>query len=192
MIYYVNKLPEKCLNSGLVCKFCGTQNFTSYFVTKEKKKYFLDDFFEKDFVSFTNRTFYEKNMFEVLSADIVFKHASFKSFCDSINSIFSNKFNKRGNLIEVRIVESWHYYNFLKYKVEFQNERLSKLEAPFIENIDDSLKQLKNELLNQFCNKWAQHSRFCSSKTCSKTLNIDGNWKTNRLKCGYDATRVVS
>ncbi len=187
IIYYVNKIPEKCFNSYISCSNCSTNHFYSYYINSSKQKFFYTNFAEKSLISFTNRTIYEKKLLDTVTSDLHFKHASFTSFVDSFNFLNSNAThnNTRHLLCRQRLVESWFYYQLLIFKSEYGE--LSTFIAPHIEHLDDELASIRNLLLPRFVKKWTGdlHSNNCKHPKCSKLLNVDGNWKITRLKCAF-------
>ena len=61
---------------------------TAILLIKMEKKYFYNESLKFEFISFSKKTVFETKLFGILSADIMYKHASFKSFVDSYNSIY--------------------------------------------------------------------------------------------------------
>ena len=49
---------------------------------------------------------------------------------------------------------------------------------------------VKSTLSQNFTKKWSDHKH--DVKYCNKTITIDGNWKTSRAKCCYDAVYFKS
>ena len=47
---------------------------------------------------------------------------------------------------------------------------------------------LKPYIFKYFVKKWSSdhHLKLCKNPNCSKIINIDGNWKTARLKCMHE------
>jgi len=52
--------------------------------------------------------------------------------------------------------------------------------------VDFEIKKIKKSLFRNFTNKWSRHVHAKPTLNCNKILVLDGNWKTNRLKCSYD------
>ncbi|CAF1087177.1 unnamed protein product, partial [Brachionus calyciflorus] len=71
---------------------------------------------------------------------------------------------------------------------------ISKYKAPDIQNLNEQLKEYRKQLLEKFIIKWSNHNHKEEEKnsTCSKLLNIDGNFKCTRLKCMHSGTRLMS
>lgn len=192
VVYFISKIPQKCFNRCLTCSACKTQHYQSYYINNLNKKYFYSDILESDFISFTNKTIFERKIFDTLTADIIYKHSTFKGFCGSYNSIYSNDKTLRNHLVEHRLRENWFYYHLLKYQKE--HYKLNEFNAPNMEHFDERLKEIRNELFPSFVKKWNGefHSKNCKHKNCSAILNEDGNWKVNRLKCAYEDIYVNS
>lgn len=129
--------PIGCLNFYILCMKCDTKHYILYCVLPDERRFFYDDVLESVYVSFTKLTVYGKRLFDVLSADIHFKHSSYQSFSQSYNSVFpSNSFTQR-KLNDLRLAVTWLYYHVLKFMKEFH--MLSQFNAPIIEDLDKML-----------------------------------------------------
>lgn len=193
-LYYCNKPSEKCSLFVIICKTCNCYYFLNYYVYSGKK-HFFQDFVNAKYLSFSQNTIFEKNIFEILTSDIVFKQSSFKAFCLSYNFLWVKSGNiKREELNEKRLAECWFYYHLLLYQIEFVNPDISLFDAPNSYNIDDCLIDIRNNLFKNFVKKWTgfKHENICTDKKCSQALVLDGNWKCNRLKCAFNGIYVNS
>jgi len=189
VVYFCSNTAQECSNSYVLCKICKIKYYYSYYINNENQRFFYKNFFEQKYVSFTNSTFYEKKVFDMLTSDIMFKHSSMKGFCDSYNSIFSNNNLKRGELERVRLSECWYYYHLLKLVKETKS--LKDYSAPFIERLDDELENLRPNLFSLFTRKWS-NNHHCKNPNCSKILAVDGIWKINRLKCMFENGHIIT
>lgn len=185
-------MPEKCNNVCLVCSDCEYRYFCSYYLLPTKKRKFYEDCLKSEFISFGRNTVYETKFFKIVTADIVHKHASFKSISDSFNSIFTNPHWNRDQLIEVRLVEDWLYWQFLNFVND--NFHIEHYEFPKATDIDSEIKLHRQNFFKLFVNKWTgeSHHSYCAHPDCSKILNVDGNWKINRLRCMYEGVTLTS
>ena len=182
MLYYASKKPQLCFQSSIKCKICFSNYFHNYYVTSDGKRYFYEQTLESEFISFTIQTVFERKLFEIVTADILFKHCTFKGFSESYNFTYSNG-TLRSDLEEKRLAESWFYFHILKF--HHNNQGLAKFNAPFVQNLDNAIKDIKPLLFKTFVKKWTgpEHFKNCTHPNCSKILNVDGLWKVNRLKC---------
>ena len=164
IIFYSNKPPENCLNSYIKCKYCLTLYFKSYYINEKKDKYFYNDFYDSDFISFTNKTIYDKKIFLIFMADLHYKHSSFKAFRNAHNANFKNLYNLRNKLDLQTFIEHWFYLQLLLYIKEYDN--LTTFVSPFIDDLDQSIKKIKNSLFVNFVKKWTgpSHTNFLSIK----------------------------
>lgn len=192
IIYFNTFYTQTTINSFIKCKICCTETGYWYYISKDKTRKFVKNFLAYEFISFTNKTIFEKKLFDTLSADIYFKHSSFQGFSGTYNSILVQSINKRDYLQEKRLVESWFYLNYLLFCQEIG--QVDKFDAPFIENIDDALSKIRTKLFPHFVSKWtgAAHKNACKHKHCSKAIVFDGNWKTARMKCADSQLHIKS
>lgn len=181
--------PEYCFNFLVECRACNTKHYQSYctqIVNKREKRFIYKDSLQNQFMSFTKLSIYETRLFELFSADVMYKHTSYQGFVDAYNSVFcaNNKVDRQLN--DHRFTECWLYFNLLLYIDEFGD--LSEFEAPSIEHLDAAIEAIRPQLFQNFVKKWngSAHTSFCNHEQCSSLLNVDGNWKLNRLKCMYD------
>jgi hypothetical protein len=181
IVYFASSKPLKCLNLNVTCNKCKTKHFYSYFINQKNQKMFYDDCFIKEFISFSKRTIFDVKLINSLTSDIMYKHTSLYAFCNSHNCNFRNQnLFERGELNVQRTTSSWFYFHLLKYMNEFKS--IKEFSAPInIENLDDSLEEIRTSLFTIFTKKWS--NLLCRSKDCSKVLIVDGIWKLNRLKC---------
>lgn len=100
-IYYASKPSALCNITSLKCNYCCIDYFYSYYI-KKNQKYFYPDFESKKFIHFSRQTIFQKEVFSMLSADILYKHSSFGSFTKAYNWNFSKKNLERASLIEMR------------------------------------------------------------------------------------------
>ena len=191
IVFYSCKQASRCFNKYIICTHCKTLHFYSYYVTNLNQRYFYNNVFDNEFISFTNQTIYEKKIFTMFLSDLHFKHSSFKAFCNSYNSMFTNH-NINRNMSRQRLTECFFYFHLLLFKKEIGD--LSNFVAPYIENIDLELSNIRDDLLKIFVKKWSgkEHQNNCKHPNCSKLLNIDGNWKITRQKCGYEDIYINS
>jgi len=186
VVYYTSKPPETVFNTYLKCYHCKTDHYNCYYVNSLNQKFFYPECFNERFISFTNQTVFEKQIFDMFITSLHFQHTSFKSYCDSYNSLFTSKHIQRKELSRKKFTECWFYYNLLLYQHEFND--VTKYIAPIIEKIDTSLQSIRNGLFKNFVKKWSGdfHTSNCKHPNCSKILNTDGIWKTTRPKCGEE------
>jgi len=184
--YYITRPPETVFNTYLKCTQCQTDHYHSYYINSSKQKFFYPECFNMQFISFTNRTIFEKQIFDIFLANLHFQHTSFKSYCDTYNSLYTSKIIKRNQLSRKKFTECWLYYNLLLYHHEYYD--ITKFIAPIIEELDKSLKSIRNNLFQNFVKKWSgeYHTKSCKHPNCSKILNTDGIWKNTRDKCGHE------
>ncbi|CAF1002029.1 unnamed protein product [Brachionus calyciflorus] len=71
---------------------------------------------------------------------------------------------------------------------------LHKFSAPDIQDLGQSLQYFRKFLFEKFTKKWSLHSHLDLNKSlnCSKLVDIDGNYKCNRLKCMYSNIFIIS
>ena len=64
--------------------------------------------------------------------------------------------------------------------------------APEIQNLDSELEKIRPSLLGNFVSKWSKHTHSDEKKNlnCSKLINIDGNFKCNRIKCVFSGIEI--
>ena len=76
----------------------------------------------------------------------------------------------------------------------FPLDCLFTIVAPTAETSDTALEAKRRTLFPLFVNKWTgyAHLHNCKHTECSRLLNIDGNWKINRLKCMNDSFYLCS
>ena len=79
-----------------------------FFKNAEKNKYF----------HFTNETIFEMQLLKHLMADIMFKHTSFRAFCDSYIFLHANKLEKRCAFNRKRITDAFYCLELVKYYSE--------------------------------------------------------------------------
>ncbi len=190
--YSASKAVQQCIHSYIKCEFCSCAHFYSYYITKEKVKRFYLDSLKKKVLSFTNRSFFDRKLFDMVIADIHYKHSSFKGFCGAYNAIFSNKLLKRGQLIPHRLRESWFFYHLVKFNLEF-NQNMNNYPTR-MDHLDKEIAKIRNSLLFLFVNKWSGpfHTSHCKHPKCMLLQNVDGNWKTTRLRCGFENIYIES
>ena len=111
---------EKEFNIGKHCIKCSITYFKSYSEENESIKRFYNDCLNETFIHFTRETLFETKLFYHLTCDIIFKHSSFKAYCESYNCFNkSNDFsNERSILVEQRLIDGFFYYNILIYLIE--------------------------------------------------------------------------
>lgn len=192
IVYLTHKIPEKCTNIAMVCSKCNTKHFHSYHVLSNGNRKFYKNSLSNEFISFGRNTYYELEFLNVATSDIIHKHASFKSICDAHNALYTNPMGNRNQLIELRFIEVWFYWQFINYIND--NLDLEIYLFPKMGDLDSYLLNHKKEFFPMFVKRWTgdSHKNNCKHKDCSKILNVDGNWKINRLKCLFDETTVVS
>lgn len=65
-----------------------------------------DESITNKFISFTSQTYFESKFFNILTAELVYKRATFKGVVSTYNSVFENNFNDtRGDLEIKRLIE---------------------------------------------------------------------------------------
>ena len=158
------------------CTYCKSQHFLSYYKDTNKAKfYFNDNFLKNKFLCFTTQTMYEISLLDWFSSDLLFKHCSFYSFCQSYNYFYKIPFiaNKQNTLCRKRLTETWLLYRYCRHSFEKNGYFLEK---KFVIDLDSALMELRPTLLEYFVNKWANimnHKNKCS-KDCSKLYVLDG------------------
>jgi hypothetical protein len=187
MVYFCDNVPVKCLNTSFRCELCNVEYFNSYYVKSNKKRVFSETVLNGKYISFTSQTYFERKIFDVITAELVHKHSTFLGIQNTYNSVFQNLVNeKRGDIEIKRIIECFFYYHLLKFKNEYSN--LNDCEFEQIDSIDIELSAIKPQLFVNFVQKWNNKLHFtnCKDKDCSKALVLDGNHKVSRLQCIYD------
>jgi hypothetical protein len=179
-VYFASNTTLECNNINVLCTKCKAHHFYSYWIDNKNQKFFYKDCLKKEFVSFSSRTIFEVKLLNTLTSDLMYKHTSFSAFCDSHNCNFKNKNLERSELNPQLLRDSWFYFQFFKYRNEYPD--LHHLVYPNVEDIDYVLEVIRPGLFKNFALKWSS-KHICKSKDCSKILNVDGNWKLNRLKC---------
>ncbi len=112
----------------------------------------------------------------------------------SLNFNFFKKEDKRIFRVELcvkRLTEAWFYYHLLKYNDEFQ---IGLILRP-MNGLNEMLSDIQSEMKSNFIKKWCgeYHRRNCKHPKCFQLFNIDGNWKTKRIKCmNIDQEKVTS
>jgi hypothetical protein len=96
-LYLYNEKSKPCLVEKKECRKCKKSYYLSFYTNNKGEKYFYGDSCSSKFFSISNETVIETILLLSLNADIMYKHASFKNFCSSFNSLFqhSNSY-KRG------------------------------------------------------------------------------------------------
>ena len=139
---------------------------------------------DRKFLSFSKCTFYEIQLLENLSSDILFKHCGFHNFCQSYNHFFKIAYieNSRSLLNRKRLTETWILYRYSKFCLE----KWASFKR-FIFDLDKALLEIRPYLLDYFVKKWnnpMNHKAICK-ENCSKLLVIDGLHKVNHRVCLY-------
>ena len=134
---------------------------------------------------FSRESIYEKSLLDNLSADILFKHSSFYSFCQAYNFFYKIPLTKNRLLLKrIRLAETWFTYRYCKHIYEKCN---SFLEKRFIQDLNQALLDLKPSLAKYFTSKWSEnsHHRDKCISDCSKLYVLDGIHKINHRKCMF-------
>jgi len=174
------------------CPKCGASHYLSY-AEKDKLRKPFDYFTENRFIAFSRETIFETKILQMFTSDLLFKHSTFQGFCSAFNhlSSFANyllqRIPDRVYLEEKRLIENWFFYKAMKFSEEYFFG-LDGLPFPYLNNLDHYLRSLKPYLLPYFCKKWSgiYHKSLCCHNNCSLTINLDGNFKCNRLKCMFE------
>jgi hypothetical protein len=117
-VYCCNKSPLLCLNSSYKCKKCERHYYKCYYIDEfKKRKIYFDNVFDMNYIAFTSKTYFEQKYFDLLTAEIIHMHATFKGKTSSYNSVFHNSFlEKRGNLEIKRVLEYFFYFHLIRIK----------------------------------------------------------------------------
>ena len=180
IVFYNNKVSQRCFHKSLKCKSCGTNHYLSYYIDKQGQRKFYADYSQQQYIAFTSDTIFEISFLENISVEIHFKYTSFKSICSTHNTLYANPNCTRTHLVEHRLRDAWFYHNYLQYLNEYQ----VKGSIPAMENLDNSLAEIRKSIFPNFVKKWSNHC--CNHPDCRKLLNVDGNWKINRKKCAFE------
>lgn len=89
-VYFYSKPSRPCLNKGLKCRNCSTQYWYSYVVGKNGEKRFYEDACNQTFITFSNYTVFELNIFKSFDMDVIYIHSSSKKYCAAYNSLFNH------------------------------------------------------------------------------------------------------
>jgi hypothetical protein len=102
-LYLFNEKSKECLIETKECKKCNHCYYLSYYTNKNKEKYFYENSLNHKYFSISNETILETLLLLNLNCDIMYKHASFKNFCSSHNSLFnlSNNNSRSKKLIKI-------------------------------------------------------------------------------------------
>jgi len=186
VVYYLSSPPEYTFNTSLTCSNCKTEHFSSYYINSNRQKYFYPDSIKVEFISFTHQTIFERKIFELYTAELHNKQCSFKSYCDTYNTIFASQYIKRNFLGRETFTESWFYFNLLLYQNEFHV--INEFAAPQLDQLDTAISHIRADLFETFVKKWSGdfHCSQCNHNHCSTIINIDGIWKITRCKCGHE------
>jgi hypothetical protein len=190
--YFVSQKPMKASIIAKKCFNCGACHYLSYAEKEQSRKPF-DYFTENRFIAFSRETIFETHILKMFTSDLLFKHSTFQGFCSAFNhlSSFANYLYQcipdRIYLEEKRLIENWFIYKAMKFSEEYFFG-LDGLPFPYLKNLDNYLRCLKPYLLPYFCKKWSgiYHKSLCRHPNCSLTVNLDGNFKCNRLKCMFE------
>jgi hypothetical protein len=186
--YKVNNKPLKTNLNAKVCTICKAIHFPFY-AQREKEKKIKSEFYKSDYICFTRETVIEKKILDSVTADLLFKHGSFKGYCDSYNYLNdnSNADQPRDELTEERITENWLYYKMIQFQLEKNGSIDSMTFKPMYE-LDIALREIKSQFMPFLAKKWSgeHHMSNCTSQSCSRIICIDGDWKINRLRCMYE------
>jgi hypothetical protein len=79
----------------------------------------------QEYFHFTTESIFEVRLLDNLLADLMFKHASFKSFTAAYNYTTALKSSNRYYLISARLTENFYCYHIQKYFLEFLNCNLN-------------------------------------------------------------------
>jgi hypothetical protein len=176
------------------CSKCDAIHSISYAQYNDKERRFSPSVCNEKYIAFTNETIFERLLLDSFTSDLLFKHSTFMGFTNAYNHLFKNieGGELRNKLYEKRFSEAYFYYKYLEFEIErgLLNSRL----YPCVHDLDSRLREIKNDLLPFFTNKWSgpYHTDNCNHEKCSNALVIDGIFKTNRLRCLYqDQTMKV-
>jgi hypothetical protein len=180
IVYYASKKPEICLQVSYKCKNCKLFYFHSYYQS-ETKRTFEEDCLENEFIQFTDETVFETTLLMILNANIVKMNSTFDGFTASQNMTFRNEnLGERGSLNLKRLIESYFYFQLVKFHKTTESFSLPEFHAPTnILKLDEKINEIIPKLLQIFVSKWTGdfHTANCKHPMCSKTLNVDGIWK---------------
>ena len=180
IVYFASKKSELCLQVAYKCKNCKLFYFPSYYQS-ETKRTFEEDCLENEFVQFTDETVFETCLLRMLNANIVKMNSTFDGFTASHNMTFRNEnLGERGSLNLKRLIESYFYFQLVKFHKNTVSFSLSEFHAPTnILKLDEKVNEIIPKLLQIFVSKWTGdfHTSNCKHPMCSKTLNVDGLWK---------------
>ncbi|CAF1017018.1 unnamed protein product [Brachionus calyciflorus] len=193
VVYSLNEGSRNCFLQDKKCIKCNYRYSLSFYYTSDNKRFFYPNVLKEKFISFSNETIVEIKLLFKLTCDIIFNHSSFKSFTNSFNYFHNYDralINKRQNLEEKRLTETWFYYRFILGKYDFLLEE--KIEAFYVNKLDENLQRFNNSIQKSFIKKWSSkdHLNNCKHNDCSFSISIDGNHKINRLKCMYDNVSI--
>jgi hypothetical protein len=122
VVYFLAKKAKKCLIASIKCRNCGAEHFPNYATQGRSRSFYKETVLSK-FVGFTSETMIETVLFSALTYDIVYKHSSFLAFTNAHNALFSSSNSVyREELCIKRLVETWHYFNLLKYEPDYKRK----------------------------------------------------------------------
>ena len=204
------KIISKC------CCVCKNQHLLSFSRKKTSSSisYKISErILENEFICFSDETVFEVSLLKRFTSSLLFNHASFSGFVESLNYLYNTKQvyndNKSRNvLIESRLTEHWFYYRYIMFYLEI-NKNFSNFKFFLIKDLDLNLLKIKPELSPYFIKKWngikihfnlyyistfidynhligISHLEECIDVNCSVALCVDGLHKVNRMKCVFE------
>lgn len=98
------------------------------------------------------------------TSSLVCQSSTFLSFTSAYNHLFKCREEyitgkKRCVLIEQRLIDSWLYYRLLKFHEKFSG-RIHSFIAPYMKDLDERIREIKNKLFPLFINRWAGKTKF--------------------------------
>ncbi len=118
-LYSASCVPQQVFMEIKLCNNCHTKHYMSYAKSNAGVRTFYSNALTAKHISFTHSTVFEIKLLNAVSYDIIYKHSSFIGFCKSLNALNANSYGyvqtERELLNEKRLSESWHYFTFLRY-----------------------------------------------------------------------------
>ena len=89
-LYRFSEPSKPCFVRKKLCKSCNNNYFLSFYKNVKNEKYFYKNFMANKYFSISNETIIEKLLLLSLNSDFMYKHASFKNYTASCNSLFNH------------------------------------------------------------------------------------------------------